>query len=130
MTFRFEYETEKKLEFDYETLIKKVIIAVLDYEACPYEVEVNIVLTDNEEIHKINREYRQIDRPTDVLSFPMISYETPGDFSKVEEDMTLFHPESGELLLGDIMISVEKILEQAMDYGHSAERETGIFGST
>lgn len=126
MTFRFEYETEKKLEFDYETLIKKVILAVLDYEACPYEVEVNIVLTDNEEIHKINKEYRQIDRPTDVLSFPMITYETPGDFSNVEEDITLFHPESGELLLGDIMISVEKIIEQAMEYGHSAERELGF----
>lgn len=126
MTFHFEYEAGEKLEFDYESLIKKVILAVLDYEGCPYEAEVNIVLTDNEEIHKINREYRQIDRPTDVLSFPMIEYETPGDFSKVEEDMSVFHPETGELLLGDIMISVEKIIEQAIEYGHSLERELGF----
>lgn len=126
MTFHFEYEAEKKLDFDYEFLIRKVILAVLDYEACPYEVEVNIVLTNNEEIHKINREYRQIDRPTDVLSFPMVDYEMPGDFSKVEEDMSLFHPETGELLLGDIMISVDKIMEQALEYGHSMERELGF----
>lgn len=126
MTFHFEYEAGKKLEFDYESLIKKVILAVLDYEGCPYEAEVNIVLTDNEEIHKINREYRQIDRPTDVLSFPMIEYETPGDFSKTEEDMSVFHPETGELLLGDIMISVDKIIEQATEYGHSLERELGF----
>ncbi|MCI8408242.1 MAG: rRNA maturation RNase YbeY [Lachnospiraceae bacterium] len=126
MTFHFDYEAEKKLEFDYEFLIKKVIMAVLDYEGCPYEAEINIVLTDNEEIHKINREYRQIDHPTDVLSFPMIEYETPGDFSKVEEDMSVFHPETGELMLGDIMISVDKITEQAMEYGHSQERELGF----
>lgn len=126
MTFHFEYEAGKKLDFDYESLIKKVILAVLDYEACPYEVEVNIVLTDNEEIHKINREYRQMDRPTDVLSFPVVEYEIPGDFSKVEEDMSVFHPETGELLLGDIMISVDKIIDQAMDYGHSLERELGF----
>lgn len=126
MTFHFEYEAGKKLEFDYESLIKKVILTVLDYEGCPYEAEVNIVLTDNEEIHKINREYRQIDSPTDVLSFPMIEYETPGDFSKIEEDMSVFHPETGELLLGDIMISVDKIIEQATEYGHSLERELGF----
>lgn len=126
MTFHFDYEAEKKLEFDYEFLIKRVILAVLEYEDCPYETEVNIVLTNNEEIHKINREYRQIDRPTDVLSFPTIEYETPGDFSKVEEDMSVFHPETGELMLGDIMISVDKIIAQAEEYGHSQERELGF----
>lgn len=126
MTFHFDYEAEKKLEFDYEFLIKKVILAVLEYEDCPYETEVNIVLTNNEEIHKINREYRQIDRPTDVLSFPTIEYETPGDFSKVEEDMSVFHPETGELMMGDIMISVDKIIAQAEEYGHSKERELGF----
>lgn len=126
MTFHFDYEAEKKLEFDYEFLIKKVILAVLEYEDCPYETEVNIVLTNNEEIHKINREYRQIDRPTDVLSFPTIEYETPGDFSEVEEDMSVFHPETGELMMGDIMISVDKIIAQAEEYGHSKERELGF----
>lgn len=74
MTFHFEYEAEKKFPFDYEKLMKRVILQVLDYEKCPYEVEVNIIITTNEEIHKINAEYRQIDRETDVLSFPMVSY--------------------------------------------------------
>lgn len=126
MTFHFEYETNQKLDFDYEALIEKVIVAVLDYEECPYEAEVNIILTDNEEIHKINKEYRDIDAPTDVLSFPMITYETPGDFSKVEEDMSAFHPETGELLLGDIILSVDKVMQQAKEYGHSVERELGF----
>lgn len=126
MTFHFEYEAKKKFGFDYETLMKKVIEQVLDYEGCPYEVEINIVITDNEEIRAVNAEYRQIDRATDVLSFPMISYDVPGDFSKVEEDNTLFHPETGELLLGDIMISIDKVYEQAEQYGHSVERELGF----
>ena len=66
---------------------------------------------------------RQIDRATDVLSFPMADYETPGDFSHLDEDAGLFHPDTGELMLGDIVISVDKVFEQAEEYGHSTERE-------
>ena len=126
MTYHFEYEAGKKFQFDYETLIKKVIEQVLDYEQCPYEVELNIIITTNDEIQKVNGEYRKIDRATDVLSFPMIQYEIPGDFSVVEEDFTVFHPETGELLLGDIMLSIDKVYEQAIEYGHSVERELGF----
>ena len=126
MTFHFEYEIEKQFDFDYEALMKRVIEQVLDYEKCPYEAEVNITITDNEEIKEINAKCRTIDRATDVLSFPMINYEVPGDFSKVEDDITNFHPESGELLLGDIMISIDKVFEQAEEYGHSVERELGF----
>jgi len=126
MTFHFEYEVEKKFPFDYEALIKRVVEQVLDYEKCPYEVEVNIVITDDEEIRQVNEEYREIDRATDVLSFPMVSYDTPGDFSKVEEDEMLFHPETGELMLGDIMLSIDKVYAQAEEYGHSIERELGF----
>ena len=100
-----------------------MILAVLDYEACPYEVEVNIVLTDNEEIHKINKEYRQIDRPTDVLSFPMIPFKTPADYSVIEGDDSYFDLDTDELILGDVMISVDKVYAQAEEYGHSIERE-------
>ena len=71
----------------------------------------------------MNQEYRDVDRATDVLSFPMAEYETPGDFSHLEEDPDCFHPETGELLLGDIVLSVEKIQEQAKAYGHSEKRE-------
>ena len=71
MTVNIEYETDKKLELDYEDIINKVIDEAVSYEKCPYEVEVNVTLTDNESIHKINNEFRQVDSATDVLSFPM-----------------------------------------------------------
>jgi probable rRNA maturation factor len=124
MTINFEYEANEKLSFDYEALLRKVVEECLDYEDCPYEAEVNILFTDDEEIKQINMEYREIDRPTDVLSFPSIEYETPGDFSKLEDDIAgCFHPETGELLLGDIVISVDRAKLQAEEYGHSLERE-------
>ena len=96
----------------------------LDYVECPYDAEVNVLLTDNEGIHQINLDMRQIDNPTDVLSFPMLEYEEPSNFDDVEEAFAdCFNPESGELMLGDIMISVEKVEEQAEKYGHSTTRE-------
>lgn len=126
MTVHFEYEAEEQFTFDYQALMRRVMEQVLEYERCPYEVEVNVVITDNEEIQKVNKEYREIDRATDVLSFPMVEYEKPGDFSKVEEDEMLFHPETGELMLGDIMISIDKVYAQAAEFGHSVERELGF----
>lgn len=124
MTINIEYEAEQKLNLPYETIIEEIVTASLDYEKCPYEAEVNVVLTDNESIRQVNQEYRGIDAPTDVLSFPMLEYETPSDFDHVEETFAdCFNPESGELMLGDIMISVEKVMEQAEKYGHSEKRE-------
>ena len=103
---------------------KNVIEAALDQEECPYEAEVSLTLTNDEEIHKVNLEFRGIDRPTDVLSFPMVEYETPADFEYIEEEQPdCFHPESGELILGDILLSVDKVKEQAEKYGHSELRE-------
>lgn len=123
MTFPIELECENKLDFDYEPLIRQVILAALDAEECPFEAEVDVLLTDNASIRDINREERGIDAPTDVLSFPMVDYPAPGDFSQAEEDDSLFHPESGELLLGDMVISLDKVLSQAEEYGHSPKRE-------
>ena len=124
MTISIEYEAEKKLDLPYETIIRDVVEASLDYEKCPYEAEVNVILTDNEAIREINREQRQIDSATDVLSFPMVDYETPSDFDHVEEAVEdYFNPETGELMLGDIVISVETVEEQAEKYGHSQTRE-------
>jgi probable rRNA maturation factor len=128
MTVNIEYETDIKLDLDYEKIIRAVVEQSVDYEKCPYETEVNVILTDNEAIHGINKEYRDVDRPTDVLSFPMINYESPADFDALEEAMErnpedYFNPDTGELILGDIIISVEKVEEQAAKYGHSKERE-------
>ena len=123
MTLYFEEEGSLTLPLECEELAKKVIEAAIDYEDCPYETEVNLLLTMNEEIHQMNMEFREIDRPTDVLSFPMVDYDEPGQFDFLEEAFEYFHPESGELMLGDIVISKEKVVEQAAEYGHSIERE-------
>jgi probable rRNA maturation factor len=92
-------------------------------EECPYDAQVNLVLTDNEEIKRVNTEFRDIQAPTDVLSFPMIDFETPADYSILEEDDSCFDLDTDELLLGDIMISAEKVIAQANEYGHSVKRE-------
>lgn len=127
MTINMDYETEIKLGLDYETIISKIVSEAVDYEKCPYETEVNVLLTDNTAIHTINLEQRGIDAPTDVLSFPAVSYKVPADFSTLEQRAAdCFNPDSGELLLGDIVISVEKVIAQAEEYGHSIERELGF----
>ena len=85
MTVTVEYEAEEKLDLPYEEIIKNVIEESLDYVECPYDAEVNVLLTDNAGIHQINLDMRGIDNPTDVLSFPMCDFETPSDFSHLEE---------------------------------------------
>lgn len=124
MTFYVENETDLTLPFDVEEIAGKVINQALDQEKCPYEVIVNVTLTDNEGIHTMNKEFRNVDRPTDVLSFPNVDYEKPADFSRLEDYVEdYFDPDSGELILGDIVISIEKVYEQAEEYGHSPLRE-------
>lgn len=124
MTFHFEKETEKTLPFDCETLAGEIIVFAIEHEDFPYEAEVNLTLTDNAGIQEINRAYRQVDAPTDVLSFPLLSYETAGDFTHLEESYDdNFNPDSGEIMLGDIVLSVDRVIEQAAAYGHSEKRE-------
>lgn len=124
MQYFVENETEVTYDFDVEEIVKLVVDAVLDAENCPYESQVNVLLTDNEGIRGFNKEYRDIDRETDVLSFPNVDFVKPGVFD-IDEDAEAdyFDPESGELILGDIIISVEKVAEQAQNYGHSKKRE-------
>ncbi len=124
MTFYVENETDKVFPFDMEDVFRKVALAVLEVENCPYEVCINLLLTNNKNIRIYNKEHRQIDKETDVLSFPNLSFEKTGDFSMVEEnEADYFDPDSGELILGDIVISVDKAMEQAKEYGHSELRE-------
>ncbi len=124
MTSCVENETDVTFEFDCKEILELIMEQVLLAENCPYEVQVNLLLTDNEGIHEFNRQYRQVDAPTDVLSFPMIDFRKEADFSIVEEEEAdYFDPDSGELILGDIIISVEKVAEQALKYGHSEKRE-------
>lgn len=123
MTIEFEKEYDKDLGINYEEIADKVINAALDYEECPYEAEVSLTLVDNNRIHDINKAFRDIDRPTDVLSFPMVEYDDAGEFAFLEDEDDCFNPETGELMLGDIIISLDKVEEQAIAYGHSFTRE-------
>lgn len=123
MRIFLEDEGKLVLPLDYQELAETVADAVLDFENCPYEAQVELLLTMNEEIREINKEYRKIDRATDVLSFPMIEYERPAQFDFLEEDDSYFDLDTGELMLGNIVISKEKVLSQAEEYGHSVKRE-------
>ncbi len=121
MTVYFENEQDKEIGFDYEKLIKEVITAVTASEGCEYDWQASVVITDNESIKAVNSEFRGIDKETDVLSFPMHEYSSPANYDELTDDD--FDPETDELLLGDIMISYEKALAQAAEYGHSIQRE-------
>ena len=123
MRIYLENEGDLELDLNYQEVAQRVGDAVLDYEQCPYESEVELLLTTDEEIREMNREFRDIDRATDVLSFPMIAYESPADFAFLEEDESCFDPDTGELMLGNIVISKQKVVEQAEEYGHTVERE-------
>lgn len=107
-----------------DNIITTVIEEAIDFQNCPYECEVNVSIVDNAYIHELNRESRGIDRPTDVLSFPMVDFELPGDLSVAEKNPEeYFNPDTGELLLGDIIISLERAEAQSEEYGHSLKRE-------
>ncbi len=126
MTIWMEKETEEEIDFAYESVVEDVVRQSIQMEHCPFECEVNVTFTDNEGIRNMNREFRELDVPTDVLSFPMIEYSVPADFSALDKEMDTagnFNPETGELLLGDIVISLERAREQAEEYGHSLKRE-------
>lgn len=122
MTITIENEYSGPMPENWKKIIDDIIEEAIDYVECPYEASVEVLLTDNEEIHEINLEQRDIDRPTDVLSFPMNDYPAPADFSEIE-DMGTFDPDSGELMLGDIVVSMDKVASQAEEFGHSRERE-------
>ena len=99
-------ETNEKIDMDEK--LKSVVKTVLETEGLPLEYEVSITFVDIDEIHKLNKEFRNVDRPTDVLSFPM------------DED---FFIEGVDTMLGDIVICMDVAKEQANDFGHSLDRE-------
>ena len=100
-------------------LIQRAISAALREEKVPDDCEVSVLLTDTEGIHELNRDYRGVDRPTDVLSFPANEL-SPGEF---DADLCERDPETGRVFLGDMAISLEKCEAQAEEFGHSFERE-------
>ena len=124
MTSYVENETGVGLPFDVQEILDKIMETVMHNEECPYETTVNLLITDNAGIREYNRDYRGVDKETDVLSFPNLSFEKESDFSMAEDqEADCFDPDSGELILGDIIISVDRVLSQAQEYGHSVLRE-------
>lgn len=126
MTFYIEADegVNARFPFDVEAVARQVAERVLESEGCPYEACVNLLLTDNSGIREFNREYRGIDAETDVLSFPNLDGEGE-DFFEIPKDREAdyFDPDTGELVLGDIILSVDRVREQAECYGHGTKRE-------
>ena len=109
----------RKFDFDCQTLAGQVCSAVLTEEKCPYDTDVFLLVADEEEVHRMNLEYRGIDRTTDVLSFPAVDFPAEADFSSVKEnEADYLDPETGRLQLGDIVINASRVWEQAAEYGH------------
>ena len=125
MIFCVENEVDASFDFDITELATTVAKAVLEEEKCDYEVEIGLTITDDEGIRQINKEFRDIDKPTDVLSFPNVSYEEPGDFSVIEgeQKIDLLNPDTGNISFGDIVINEARVRSQAVEYGHSEKRE-------
>ena len=108
-----------KLDDNIKELINSAVNLSLESENVIIDSQVSIYFVDNDEIHRINKEQRDIDRPTDVLTFPMAEFEN-GKLNLIAGDID---PDEGLLILGDIVVSLEKAKEQAEAYGHSLERE-------
>jgi probable rRNA maturation factor len=118
MMIYFE-NAQEALDVSYKLkmLVRRAIEATLDYEQFGNACEVSVTFTDNEGIHELNKKFRGVDRPTDVLSFPLFDYEGESEEPPVDE---LFG------MLGDIVLSLEQAKRQADEYGHSFEREVAF----
>lgn len=114
-----------RIQQEYLTLMEKLVVASAQELELADNIEVSVTIVDNQRIQEINRDYRSLDEPTDVISFALEDND--------DEDFAVFFEEDAELdsfplprLLGDIFISIDKVEEQAKEYGHSFERELGF----
>lgn len=114
MTLLIDNRTDFEFKDELKTLLERACFKSLEYEKFNEDCEISLSIVTNDEIHKINKQFRNIDSPTDVLSFPQLTFED-GEEADVNEN--------GEIVLGDIIISIDRAKEQAKDYGHSLERE-------
>ena len=109
-------------QFVMKSIIRKCIQATLDAERISVPCEINVLITDDAGIQVINRTSRNLDKPTDVLSFPMFQLEAgnpPSDWLEYQD------PDTGLVPLGDMCISLERAIAQAAEFGHSTRREVG-----
>lgn len=111
------HDQTKSVPTDYIDLLQRLVVYTAEKEGISKEAEVSVNFVDNNEIQELNRNYRQKDVPTDVISFAM-QETVEGEMDIIGEDIPL--------MLGDIVISVDKAREQAEDYNHTFERELGF----
>ena len=114
MTLLIDNRTDFEITEEFEKLFNDVVKESLRYEEFDPECEVSLSIVSNDEIQEINKQFREIDAPTDVLSFPLLTFEE-GEQADVNEN--------NEIMLGDIIISIDKAKAQAEDYGHGLRRE-------
>ena len=114
MTLLIDNRTNFELTDEIKETLERVCLKSLQYEEFNEDCEISLSIVTNDEIHDINKQFRNIDSPTDVLSFPQLTFEE-GEEADVNEN--------GEIVLGDIIISIDRAKEQAEEYGHSLKRE-------
>lgn len=112
-------DNQEKLDVTYKLkmLVRDAVEATLDYEQFGNVCEVSVTFTDDAQIHALNKKFRGVDKPTDVLSFPLFDYDGTSEEPPVDEMMEM---------LGDVVLSLETAQRQAQEYGHSFEREVAF----
>ena len=119
--------SNKTFPFDIYRLTKKILKEVLDYEKLDIDVSVNVLITGRYRIRRINKEQRNIDKVTDVLSFPNIKFDKSSNFNKFIKkgniDISILDLNDNTIFLGDIVICYDKIISQSKKYNHSIKRE-------
>ena len=119
-----EIRTKEKFEFSYRVTARKVCREALRIADFPADVEIELTVTEPAEMQEINRTYRGVDQETDVLSFPNLTYETPGDFRFLAQPCAdWIDPDTGCVFLGSIVVNCDRVRAQALVYGHSTRRE-------
>jgi len=108
-----------------ERLIEECVSETLKMEGVDIPVEVSVLLVDDHQIHQLNSQYRGVDAPTDVLSFPMVEFESNGQGRDLRAVLNAARHGDQAVLLGDIVLSLERAQQQAREYGHSFFREVG-----
>lgn len=117
MAVYIENQSKTKFNFHYKVVIERAVKTVMKDKNIPEELDVNVLIVSPEEIESINNETRNIDKVTDILSFPYFEYDTPGVF---DEETNEWNEED---ILGDIVVCADMVKSQAEEYGHSEKRE-------
>ena len=128
MTIDIDFRKSAENQAEIEQIVRSAVLTTLSAQGETEKIELSVVITDDEDMRAINASMRSVDETTDVLSFPMLEYDDMQDEGATLLADELFgetNPETGEILLGDIVINYDRTVEQAAEFGHSFARELG-----